>query len=188
MLRASQKASREGLAASCRPASYSDWQVAFAAQGLVHHVACGTPFEPKRANPHGYQAPLARFGGLARAGGLPFALSPLFVPGALWQLPGVLCGSLPGVLWQLPGVLCVAAHRVLRATASAIASFRPSPTSRPSPAPVKTQLTHAHVHIEERQEEREKGGGHAHAQNIHTKTCLPDGNPGGTKYPGCQLG
>jgi hypothetical protein len=143
-------------------------------------VACGTPFEPKRANPHGYQAPLARFGGLARAGGLPFALSPLFVPGALWQLPGVLCGSLPGVLWQLPGVLCVAAHRVLRATASATASFRPSPTSRPSPAPVKTQLTHAHVHIEERQEEERGGGPCTHTCWVSLSGCSPSALVGGS--------
>ena len=33
---ASQNASREGLAASCRAASYADWHVAFAAEGLVH--------------------------------------------------------------------------------------------------------------------------------------------------------
>ena len=33
---ASQNASREGLAASCRAAIYADWHVAFAAQGLVH--------------------------------------------------------------------------------------------------------------------------------------------------------
>ena len=45
----------------------------------------------------------------------------------------------------------------------------------------QTSLTHAHVNIEETQEEKKEG--HTHAQNIHTKTCLPDGNPGGTQNP-----
>ena len=53
---ASQNASSESLAASCRPAGHADWDVAVAAQGLVHHMACGAPFEPKGTNPHGYLA------------------------------------------------------------------------------------------------------------------------------------
>jgi hypothetical protein len=73
---ASQNASRESLAASCRPASYADWDVAVAAQGLVHHMACGAPFEPKGTNPHGYLA--------TRVAVTPyFALRKMF-PGRVW--------------------------------------------------------------------------------------------------------
>ncbi len=75
--RASQKASGEGLASSCRPASCTDWQVAFAAQGSVHDVACETPFEARHANPHVYLAASV----FVRAGSVPRKR----LPGRVWR-------------------------------------------------------------------------------------------------------